>query len=434
MVVSATMLDEEVDEDCELEDRKERGSIEYLNWEGDGIFDSIYEVLWTRIEGSAVEIVVPDTIVFRFNKLTAWYYTKFGKGKAPRLHKKRSSALRLNLLLKHFQRLSQHNSSDIVAYFITQEALENDTQGSTICYLTKSELPHFLLHTGNKNGILQRFIDPKHSTNMVLSNCMVRSTWSSSVCLIERRSSIHPLTNTKLSRYARAETFEGDFRNSNEYPLTSATLLEEIEDACRVIVNHFAEAACGKIGISRMVVNFKFDSDTQLHFLWCESLRLTTKRHPLTGAPLAPPPSVIGGGQSFDLGNKLKLPLPAEQGEKFRACAICDVEFCVADLVSTPYHTMLAAFDEIKLSGLEGQSAEKLRLRLNRAPPRKRQNAGGEVHCTVPIDSQSFTQKHNNKQGLLANVDDRLLLRDPMGALEQAIKEWEEREEREKGV
>ena len=73
----AALLDEEVDEDCELEDKKERGSIEFLNCEGDGIFDNIYEVMWTQQDvKSRINVVVPDTVVFKFNKPTSWYYSQ----------------------------------------------------------------------------------------------------------------------------------------------------------------------------------------------------------------------------------------------------------------------------------------------------------------------------------------------------------------------
>eukprot|EP01062_Namystynia_karyoxenos_P073119 TRINITY_DN69967_c0_g1_i1.p1 TRINITY_DN69967_c0_g1~~TRINITY_DN69967_c0_g1_i1.p1 ORF type:complete len:862 (+),score=280.75 TRINITY_DN69967_c0_g1_i1:118-2586(+) len=468
------MLDEDMDEDCELEDKKERGAIEYLNYEGDGIFDTIYEVLWTKQEGGkGIDIVVPDTVVFKFNKPTGWYYTKITKSSALRLHKKRTSALRMGLILQHFQRMSASCCSDIVAYYISQTELdaEQHQRTSKIHYLARDELEQFLLHTKNKSGILQRFVDPKPSTSSKFYNSLVRCTWSQSVCLVERRANVHDLKppkvvtqkNPRLSRYDRAETFEGDFRNSNEYPLTSAKLLEQIQGVCQKIVDHFNDVACQRLGINRMVVNFKFDSDTRAHFLWCESLRLERRTHPVTGEPLAPPPTVIGGdqAQAFNLANKLQLPPRDMQGQDYTKCRMCAAESAVRDFVKVSYHTLLAAHDEIRLTN-RAQSARLAEVRArwarveqmaklvhaghaptdeqslrdrhavrpwSRTAPQRRQPAE-VVDTGVAIDETSFTTPMNTDRGLLAHVDERQLLKEPLAALAQAAREWEERHKR----
>lgn len=491
MISAAAMLDEDMDEDCEIEDKKERGAIEYLNYEGDGIFDSIYEVMWTKQEDNdkAIEVVIPDTVVFKFNKPTGWYYTKITRGGSLRLHKKRSSALRMSLILKHFQVKSSHCCSDIVAYYISQTEVDAEQRlhASNIHYLAEQDLEHFLLHTKNKNGILQRFVDPKPSTSAKFYNSMVRCTWSQSVCLVERRTNVHSLKpptmhtqkNARLSRYDRAETFEGDFRNSNEYPLTSAKLLEQIEVVCKRMVNHFLDVAVGKLAINRMVVNFKFDADTRLHFLWCESLRLDRKKHAKTLQFLAPKPNIIGkiDDEAFNLANKLKLPPKDKQGEEFKKCIFCKKECCAIDFVAVQYHTLLAAVDEIKLKTDE----EKLKSKMNSAvskplarlrdrwkqleernyyteigrpaeqPSATARDSSGRFAVRpwrdaepstqapeveqprdtgVPIDESSFTQPMDIEQGLLAHIDERQLMKDPMAALAQAQKEWDERHRR----
>eukprot|EP01064_Diplonema_japonicum_P003383 TRINITY_DN12190_c0_g1_i1.p1 TRINITY_DN12190_c0_g1~~TRINITY_DN12190_c0_g1_i1.p1 ORF type:complete len:713 (+),score=169.39 TRINITY_DN12190_c0_g1_i1:1095-3233(+) len=429
------LLDDEVDEDCELEDKKERGSIEFLNVEGDGILDNIFEVLWTQQDTSSrLAVVIPDTVVFKFNKPTSWYFTKISsKGRAPRFHKKKASSLRIGLILKHFEKACSICCSDIVAYYISQtETTSEGTRASHIHYLTREELPHFLLHTRNKNGILQGFVDPKPSTSSTYNNCLVRCTWSQSVCLVERRTNVHLLTSGKVSRYDKAETFEGDFRNSNEYPLTSAKLLEQIQAVCSKIVSHFFDIACGKVAITNMVVNFKFDAETRLHFLWCESVRLTVKKHPATGLPLAPKPVQIGGAQDFNLANKLKLPSKSQQGQEFKICAFCNKDYATTDLVKTAYHTLLCSYDEIQLTGT--RKSEPLRrmkerwYKLSEKPVKQTNDTDKET--AVPVDAQSFTQPMNTERGLLAHIDERVLLTGPMQALSKAIEEWDERQAR----
>ena len=270
---------------------------------------------------------------------------------AVRLHKKKPSALRVGLILKHFEKSCVNCCSDIVAYYISQtEATGHGHRESRIQYLTRDELPHFLLHTRNKNGILQGFVDPKPSTSQTYNNCLIRCTWSQSVCLVERRTNVHLLTSQKISRYDRAETFEGDFRNSNEYPLTSAKLLEQIQVVCSNIVTHFSYVATGKVGISNMVVNFKFDTATRLHFLWCESIRLLVKKQPLTGQLLAPKPTQIGGMNKEFIANKLNLPPKSQQGQEYRRCKFCGTDCAISDVVTSTYRTLLCTYDEIKLT------------------------------------------------------------------------------------
>eukprot|EP00756_Hemistasia_phaeocysticola_P042193 Hpha_TRINITY_DN16956_c2_g4::TRINITY_DN16956_c2_g4_i1::g.54197::m.54197 len=474
MSATAALLDEEMDEDCEIEDKKERGAIEYLNCEGDGVFDNIYEVLWTKQEGGrSIDVVVPDTVVFKFNKPTGWYYTKVTKNAAFVLHKKRLSSLRMGLILHHFQNASAASCSDVVAYYISQVDMEAEQSGqraSQIHYLAKQELERFLLHTKNKNGILQRFVDPKPSTSSKHHNTLVRCSWTQSVCLVERRSNVHDLKppsvptqkHPRLSRYDRAETFEGDFRNSNEYPLTSLRLLEQIQTVCQRIVAHYAGVALGRLGVSRMVVNFKFDRNTRLHFLWCESLRIERNVHPVTGAFLAPPPSVIGASvtRGFSLANKLKVPPRDRQLESFVACRFCGHSGAASEFVTAQYHTLLSAVDDApNPASRPNRLLERLKERWARAeeamsrtgppppsprkqrvrpwaqkkepaaepPPEAKDSAAG-----MTVDESSFTRPVNVEQGLLAHIDERQLLKDPMAALALAAREWGERVKRER--
>ncbi|KAJ9468149.1 hypothetical protein DIPPA_16640 [Diplonema papillatum] len=198
-MLRSSTLDDDVDADCQLEDKKERGSAEFMNMEGDGILDSMYEVLWTQQDKEAIDMIVPDTVTFKFNKPTNWYFTKVSsKTKRVRLHKKKPSAIRVSAILKHFQRTCAACCSDIAAYYISQP---ESTGGCCIYYLTRDELSHFLLHKRNKNGILQGFVDPKPTTSNTYHNSLIRCSWSQSVCLVERRVNVHLLTSAKASRY-----------------------------------------------------------------------------------------------------------------------------------------------------------------------------------------------------------------------------------------
>ncbi|KAJ9468151.1 hypothetical protein DIPPA_16658 [Diplonema papillatum] len=235
--------------------------------------------------------------------------------------------------------------------------------------------------------------------------------------------------------YDRAETFEGDFRNSTEHPLTSAKLLEQIQTVCARVVSHFRDVACGKLAVTKMVINLKFDGATRLHFLWCESLRLAVKTHPATGQPLLPRPAQIGPkAQAFSLANKLNLPSRTQQGEEFRVCTFCSKDWAVVDMVEVKYHTLLSAYDQIKTYG-KHCSIPIARMKQRWLGLKEKTVAAASAvlkakEAAVPIDSHSFTKPLNADRGLLAHIDERLLLSDPMLALSKATEEWEERQTR----
>eukprot|EP01012_Entosiphon_sulcatum_P046324 TRINITY_DN6218_c0_g1_i3.p1 TRINITY_DN6218_c0_g1~~TRINITY_DN6218_c0_g1_i3.p1 ORF type:complete len:598 (+),score=50.39 TRINITY_DN6218_c0_g1_i3:699-2492(+) len=164
--------------------------------------------------------------------------------------------------------------------------------------------------------------------------------------------------------YDRVETFEGVFSNSEEFPLTSITLLEAIQRTCLAMVNHYLSIpAFNKMlgGVSRMILNFKFDAKNVLHFLWCESLRLTPKESPppaplefASGIPEKAPAKkgVEALAHSiyttpFDMHTKLRLPVGKLQGEVYGTCALCDRDHNQNTLHSVAYRTLLAALGEL---------------------------------------------------------------------------------------
>ena len=74
----------------------------------------------------------------------------------------------------------------------------------TLEYLDKKGLADFLYNREKTtNGILQKFVEPKGS-----SNVLIRGIWSPKVLLLERRENRRKLLDKKHSMYERAVTYE----------------------------------------------------------------------------------------------------------------------------------------------------------------------------------------------------------------------------------
>eukprot|EP01006_Ploeotia_vitrea_P030932 TRINITY_DN63245_c0_g1_i2.p1 TRINITY_DN63245_c0_g1~~TRINITY_DN63245_c0_g1_i2.p1 ORF type:complete len:906 (-),score=71.36 TRINITY_DN63245_c0_g1_i2:117-2834(-) len=451
----------DIDDDCELEDKKEPGETDFLNVEGDGVLDVIYECLWTKWDDMdlKLDMVIPDTVVFKFNKPIAWYFTRVlrsGGKIIPKLHKKKDSMLRNKNILAAFLHTTSKNVSEIVAYFISickpdQPAVPGgEPTGKVftrITYFNRQDLETFLLMREERDdGILQVFVDPKPSTSGKYFNSLIRCTWSPSVCLVERRASIHLLDDPKHSMYERAETFEGTFRNSEEFPLTSITLLDDIQHRCLTIVNHFLNIA-RTIAVKRMVLNFKFDTRGLLMFLWCESLRLVRDMSVPHRAPVVV--GTDGKLPEFNLDNKLKLPSRLRQGVVFDTCSLCDRAHSIFTMFRVKYRTILASYNEIHNPAGTGcnwvedvvalrHMKEQEATRINRtweeaiARPKaskrsrpwrekkKEEKAAPEWAPPIDVvDATLFTEPNKEHSGLLSKIDNRILLHDPMEALNE---------------
>ena len=136
---------------------------------GDGVSDSLFHHLWMKDELSfGPSLQVPDTIIYKFGQPVHWYFTG-ADGKVKRKHKQNLVSVRIEEAMT-----KKIVGSDIVAYYIstngdgsTDSAGAGDTE---IEYFDRDGLHDFLYNRWKENsGILQRFVEPKGTQNVMVS-------------------------------------------------------------------------------------------------------------------------------------------------------------------------------------------------------------------------------------------------------------------------
>ncbi|CEM02323.1 unnamed protein product [Vitrella brassicaformis CCMP3155] len=264
--------------------------------EGDGLIDGVYGLLWSHASSSAAltgdgdsvdsdasrdaaaDIVIPDTVVFKYGQASAWYFTG-ADGSLKR--KNKGNLTNLNIEKAFNKRVSK---SGVVAYFVLNTPQDDGVIHTTVEYFDRGQLRAFLYRREKPAGILQKFIDCGNEHHTV-----IQALWSNKLCLLEQRSNRLPLSDTKADLYQRVLTFDGPDHLSYSRPVRGESLPHLIHMAAHAIADRLtaglrqgATMAATK-RVARMAVLFKVDCDHRLLFLWISSLRVAS----------AHPPSVI---------------------------------------------------------------------------------------------------------------------------------------------
>lgn len=248
--------------------------------EGDGIASRLFELLWKRdlLSDSSVSLRIPDTVIFKHNVPTLWYFTSVDGT----IKRKTKAKVTNGHILKEFRR--RPSPSGVAACFVTNVPAqakpvagdddEDEACGglrTTIEYLDHQGLEDFLLDNQRVrgDGILQRFVEPKGGRNN-----MLRALWSPKVCLLERRVNRLQMGDTRYDMYERAVTFEGAEFYSDLAPVRGAGLVTKVHEIADSMVQHVAGVTNDRIMISRLALNFKVDDRDRLWLLFASSVRL----------------------------------------------------------------------------------------------------------------------------------------------------------------
>ncbi|OQR93738.1 hypothetical protein ACHHYP_02317 [Achlya hypogyna] len=244
------------------------------NWalQGDGLVENLFYYLWCKDEfGGGPSLLIPDTIIYKFTQPAYWYFTS----KSGKVKKKSKTSLANVQIEKEFCR--KLCGIDIVAYYIY---MENDNP--TIEYLNVEGLKEFLYNRPKvHNGVLQRFIVSKGASNCASAEgeAMIRAVWTPKMCLLERKTNVRKLHDTRYGVYERAVTFDGADAYSNPDPVRGSILPGDIQYLCEQVVDHVMEVSFHKYRISRMVLHLKTDADDRVWLLWASSVRLAHGPH-----------------------------------------------------------------------------------------------------------------------------------------------------------
>ena len=238
--------------------------------EVDGASEEFFNLLWMKDElNFGPNINIPDTVVFRHGMPSNWYFTA-ANGRVKRKN-------RSNLISSRIEDAFTHHilGYDVLATFISFPELKKDQEStakpySVISYLNRDALYDFLYKNDkSRNGILQRFIEPKGTKNEV-----IRAIWSPKICLLERAENIYQLHDQRYGLYERCVTYEGPEYYSVSSPLRGTVLAGQVQKVCETIVSHISEVTFAMKQITRIVVNFKVDSRDKLWLMYTTSIRL----------------------------------------------------------------------------------------------------------------------------------------------------------------
>ncbi|GMH46716.1 hypothetical protein TrRE_jg5169 [Triparma retinervis] len=293
-----------------------------MSLHGDGVNDSLFHHMWQKDElnfGPTVNI--PDTIIYKFGQPVQWYFSGMD-GKVKRKHKQNLVNVRIEEAMT-----KKVIGSDIVAYYIATEVDdEAGTTSTSIEYLDRKGLHDFLYNRWKENsGILQRFIEPKGTQNV-----MVRAIWSPKVCLLERRVNNRQLHDKRFGLYERAITYEGPEFHSSAAPLRGNVLPSQVQRICEV------------------------DAKDRIWLLWSSSIRLDDE--PFSGGPGTPGltaplnidsivklPATIKLSHFASHGSHDKEPAPVP----FVDCVSCGKKLPSDQFHPVPYKTIIAHFEQV---------------------------------------------------------------------------------------
>lgn len=261
----------------------------------DGISEELFSMLWTRDESnSGPEINIPDTITFKYGQPINWYFTASNG----RLKRKVKESVLSSKIEEAFT--SCVLGYDVIATFypVSKEIQQNsDTLlANTVQFLDRKAFLDLLYHSKTTDhGIMQRFIEPKGVRNEI-----IKSIWSPKVCLLERCENIYNLHDHRYGLYEKCLTIEGP-----DYYSVSATirgpLAAYLQNYCEKVVSHIGEINFGHKSVSRMVLNFKMDSQEKIWLLFATSIRYELPRIKTDFSSTAPETKLINIGTVLSL-------------------------------------------------------------------------------------------------------------------------------------
>ena len=115
---------------------------------------------------------------------------------------------------------------------------------------------------------------------------IIKVTWSSRFCLLQRRTNIYNIDNKLIGLYEKVVTYEGPehlsvlgIQKNNGLitfldSITSPTLASDIQKICKNVAEHIKRINNNKVYVSRMVLHFKVDPMERIWLLYTTGLNV----------------------------------------------------------------------------------------------------------------------------------------------------------------
>eukprot|EP01062_Namystynia_karyoxenos_P079088 TRINITY_DN8273_c0_g1_i1.p1 TRINITY_DN8273_c0_g1~~TRINITY_DN8273_c0_g1_i1.p1 ORF type:complete len:625 (+),score=226.12 TRINITY_DN8273_c0_g1_i1:154-2028(+) len=269
--------------------------------EGDGLLINFYNYMWKKNKNyeSCPGVLVPDTVVYDHNFPRGWFtYERVGRREKGELKKKQGKELDTSSIWEVFKRQPDPSIDIVASYMYARE--DSDTGETQTCveFFDRDGLGEFLNNRKDKReGVLQKFLLPKGA-----NNTMIQVVWSPRVCIMQRKTNTHALSDRNHAPYVRAVTYEGASHHCDD-GICAPKTTSRIKAVCNNVCVHFNSTEHGKV-ITRMVLYFKVDRADNVWLLWCGSVRISDRQArskmpvnmaPIFSSPDARPAALLRG-------------------------------------------------------------------------------------------------------------------------------------------
>ena len=228
-----------------------------------GLNTNIFEYFWSESStyGKLTCIVIPHTIIFENNKITAWYLYD-GKAKVI-IKKKRLNNSEIKDVFKRIKK-----NGEVVATFYHRSQSEVEYQSVTAEFLTKEQIGDFLDNeTIYKDGILQEFVEPlEDQNNEYLVN------FSDKLITIERIMNKKCYREKKGSVYDRYSVFPYLHKLCDTSIVTSDLIKCVFSNLTNTMADHISSFFRETMKIKFMNLVFKIGKNKKVYLQYCRRL------------------------------------------------------------------------------------------------------------------------------------------------------------------
>jgi hypothetical protein len=240
---------------------------------------AVFEMMGHRDpEGRLLQLRIPDTVVFRYQRPAALYFTEDGQLRST----DDMSELSAEALMNRFSRKDAPEA--ICAMYVYRERHaassgdDKSTKDFTVEYMNTSQLHVFLnMRVKDNNGILQHF-----TVSRGQNNTTVRVMWTPRTCLVESCSNKHRVDDPRVPPADKMPTFDGPPHLTRTHDVSKGLFSTKVRETVLQVVRHVESLLPKGYHVWETTMYWKFaalEKDVQdeavgLVLLWCSTVRL----------------------------------------------------------------------------------------------------------------------------------------------------------------
>eukprot|EP00347_Sterkiella_histriomuscorum_P016999 403351049 len=240
-----------------------------VDLQGDGLVENLFHFIWSKdcLFKSGPQILIPDTIIYRFEQPAFWYFSRKSDYTILRKNKK-------NLSNKQIEEafLKKVSPSGIVAVYIY-----NKTERNIVNVMNRQQ--KIRINEAQQENDIEQDDEVANLNYQGLSIHQRNKSNQSHGQGMQDNEQYDAQQDELLRDTSNVETFFEYFDKENFFPLRGSHLPQKLQTMANSISQHISNVTFEKIRPNRMVLNFKIDKDDRIWLLWCSSLRIEGKTY-----------------------------------------------------------------------------------------------------------------------------------------------------------